>query len=101
MRPSTPWSSTLFENRWRPSRDPIGTDTGPPDPARPPDAPEPAAPDPPPELPVDFQAEVGRFERGLLERALEASRHSQIGAARALGLGYHQLRRLLKKHALV
>ena len=90
-----------FENRWRPSRDSIGTNAGPPDPARPSDAPEPAAPGPPPELPVDFQAEVGRFERDLLERALKASRHSQIGAARALGLGYHQLRRLLKKHTLV
>ena len=90
-----------FENRWRPSRDPIGTDTGPPDPARPSHAPEPAAPDPLPEIPVDFQAEVAQFERGLLERALNASRHSQAGAARALGLGYHQLRRLLKKHALV
>ena len=89
-----------FENRWRPSGDSIGTDAGPP-PARPSDAPESAAPAPPPELPVDFQAEVAQFERSLLERALNASRHSQIGAARALGLGYHQLRRLLKKHAFV
>ena len=50
--------------------------------------------------PADFMAEVARFERGLLERALGASRHNQREAARALGLGYHQLRRLLKKHAL-
>ena len=90
-----------FENRWRPSRDPIGTDTEQPVPARPCDAPDPETPGPPRELPTDFQAEVARFERGLLEHALEASRHSQTGAARALGLGYHQLRRLLKKHALV
>ena len=52
------------------------------------------------DVPADFMAEVARFERGLLERALGASRHNQREAARALGLGYHQLRRLLKKHAL-
>ena len=52
------------------------------------------------DVPVDFMAEVARFERGLLERALRASRHNQRETARALGLGYHQLRRLLKKHAL-
>ena len=50
---------------------------------------------------MDFTIEVARFERGLLERALRAARHNQRDAARALGLGYHQLRRLLKKHALV
>ena len=49
---------------------------------------------------ADFTTEVARFERGLLERALHAARHNQREAARALGLGYHQLRRLLKKHAL-
>lgn len=53
------------------------------------------------ETPVDFKTEVARFERGLLERALDAARHNQSDTARALGLGYHQLRRLLKKHALV
>ena len=90
-----------FENRWRLSSDSIGASGVPTEPARPSDAPELAAPASPPELPTDFQAEVARFERDLLEHALEASRHSQTGAARALGLGYHQLRRLLKKHALV
>ena len=49
---------------------------------------------------ADFTTEVARFERGLLERALHATRHNQRETARALGLGYHQLRRLLKKHAL-
>ena len=52
------------------------------------------------DVPVDFMAEVARFERMLLERALRASRHNRRETARALGLGYHQLRRLLKKHAL-
>ena len=55
----------------------------------------------PADVPLDFVDEVARFERGLLERALDASRHNQKDTARALGLGYHQLRRLLKKHALV
>ncbi len=90
-----------FESRWRLSRDASGARTEPAEPARSSDAPEPAAPALSPALPMDFQAEVARFERGLLEHALEASRHSRAGAARALGLGYHQLRRLLKKHALV
>ena len=49
---------------------------------------------------ADFTTEVARFERGLLERALHTTRHNQRETARALGLGYHQLRRLLKKHAL-
>ena len=53
------------------------------------------------DTPEDFLAEVAEFERGLLEHALNASRHNQSDTARALGLGYHQLRRLLKKHALV
>ena len=49
---------------------------------------------------TDFTTEVARFERGLLKRTLYAARHNQRETARALGLGYHQLRRLLKKHAL-
>ena len=53
------------------------------------------------DTPIDFPAEVAGFERGLLEHALTTSRHNQSDTARALGLGYHQLRRLLKKHALV
>ena len=51
----------------------------------------------PADVPLDFLDEVARFERGLLERALDASRHNQKETARALGLGYHQLRRLLKE----
>ena len=51
--------------------------------------------------PIDFHDEVARFERDLLARALDAFRHNQKETARALGLAYHQLRRLLKKHGLV
>ena len=90
-----------FENPWRPSHRPIGVNTDYLEPAPDSVVPEFAEPAPPSKFPVDFQAEVARFERGLLERALDASRHNQTNAAGALGLGYHQLRRLLKKHALV
>ena len=89
-----------FENPWRPSHRSLDTKADYPEPARASGALEPTEPALPPDLPVDFRAEVARFERGLLERALDASRHNRTDAAGALGLGYHQLRRLLKKHAL-
>ncbi len=53
------------------------------------------------EVPADFRAAVAAHERGLLERALDASRHNQRAAARQLGLSYHQFRHLLKKHELL
>ena len=90
-----------FENPWRPSHHSIGADTDDREPPRRAETPEPAGLAPPVELAVDFPLEVARFERRLLERALDASRHHQSNTARALGLGYHQLRRLLKKHALI
>ncbi len=49
---------------------------------------------------ADFAAAVAAYERELLERALRDARHNQTQAAQALGLGYHQLRRLMKKHTL-
>lgn len=87
-----------FDNQWRPPSEPTGdlADQQHPDSkSRAPELPTLSA------GPVDFMAEVARFERSLLERALDASRHNQSESARVLGLGYHQLRRLLKKHALV
>ena len=90
-----------FENPWRPRHHPDGADADDRTPVPPPEASEPAELARPAEFPVDFPAEVARFERDLLERALDASRHNQTSTARSLGLGYHQLRRLLKKHALV
>ena len=89
-----------FENPWRPSHDSIGAA---PDNRETPGesgAPETIEPARTSDVPVDFQAAVARFERGLLERALDAARHNQTNAARVLGLGYHQFRRLLKKHSL-
>ena len=88
-----------FENPWRPPRHPDGADDR--MPTHQSDASEPAGLVRSVEFPVDFPTEVARFERDLLERALDASQHNQTSTARSLGLGYHQLRRLLKKHALV
>jgi psp operon transcriptional activator len=50
--------------------------------------------------PTDFRAAVGTFERELLEHALERAQFKQTTAAELLGLSYHQLRGLLKKHSL-
>jgi psp operon transcriptional activator len=50
-------------------------------------------------LPKDFAAAVAGFERDLVRRAMEAARGNQSEAAQTLGLGYHQFRRLLRKHA--
>lgn len=45
--------------------------------------------------------DVRAFEFGRLRAALEANRFNQRQTAKALGLGYHQLRGLLKKHGLI
>ena len=89
-----------FESPWRPLPHSVGTGAGDLERVHQLDASEPAGPVPQSEFPIDFPVEVARFERNLLERALTESRHNQTDTARALGLGYHQLRRLLKKHAL-
>jgi psp operon transcriptional activator len=68
--------------------------------------PEPASPDirpaspagPDPEAGLPFKEAVLRFEAGLLSRALGQTRYNQKAAARLLGLSYHQLRGLLRKH---
>lgn len=52
-------------------------------------------------LPDDFRAAVAMFESELLARALKDARHNQRAAAKRLGLGYHQLRNLLRKHGLM
>ena len=53
-------------------------------------------PDPPKPLP--FKQAVTEYERGLIKQALTTSRYNQREAAQALGLTYHQLRGLLRKH---
>lgn len=49
-------------------------------------------------LPLDFADTVATLERTLLMRAMAGSDNNQRRAAELLGLGYHQLRRLLAKH---
>ena len=74
---------------------------------RPPPAAEPEAIQaaPPPEnairLPCDIKAQLARLEVDLVQRALVQARHNQVEAAPLLGLSYHQLRALLRKHGMV
>jgi psp operon transcriptional activator len=53
-----------------------------------------------PDVPADFRSAVADFERQVLRRALERAQFKQTVAAKLLGLSYHQLRSLLRKHAL-
>jgi len=58
----------------------------------------------PPKAPVmtgDFKTAVGAFERQLLVEALDAARHNQRLAAKKLGLPYHGLRNVLRRHGLL
>ena len=55
---------------------------------------------PGPTLPVDLRAFQQEQEKSLLERSLEQAKYNQKQAAELLGLTYHQLRALLKKHQL-
>lgn len=52
------------------------------------------------ELPNDFRSAVAQFETHVLRRALERAQFKQTTAARLLGLSYHQLRSLLRKHGM-
>ena len=51
-------------------------------------------------MPADFRAAVAAFERQVLSRALERAQFKQTVAAKILGLSYHQVRSLLRKHGL-
>ncbi|MDP6342716.1 MAG: phage shock protein operon transcriptional activator [Alphaproteobacteria bacterium] len=55
---------------------------------------------PVPKAETGFTAAVAAYERGLLENALNTTRHNQAEAARRLDLSYHQFRRLMKKHGV-
>ncbi|MFP1724773.1 phage shock protein operon transcriptional activator [Lonsdalea quercina] len=59
-----------------------------------------AAPDTLPALPLDMRGWLSQQEQQLLQQALAQSRFNQRKAAELLGLSYHQLRGLLKKHAI-
>ncbi|AGB78370.1 psp operon transcriptional activator PspF [Enterobacteriaceae bacterium strain FGI 57] len=53
-----------------------------------------------PELPLDLRQFQLDQERDLLQKSLQQARFNQKQAAELLGLTYHQLRALLKKHQL-
>lgn len=59
-----------------------------------------ASADPLPTLPLDMRGWLSQQEQKLLQQALAQSRFNQRKAAELLGLSYHQLRGLLKKHAI-
>jgi psp operon transcriptional activator len=61
---------------------------------------EPAPTDTAPALPYDFRAGIAAVEKSWLEAALAAQGGHQGRAATALGLGYDQLRHLLRKHGI-
>ncbi|MGH8158780.1 MAG: phage shock protein operon transcriptional activator [Rhodanobacter sp.] len=52
-------------------------------------------------LPCDIKSETARLEVDLIKRALAEARYNQAEAASLLGLSYHQLRALLRKHGMV
>ena len=53
-----------------------------------------------PELPLDLRQFQFDQEREIVEKSLQQARFNQKQAAQLLGLTYHQLRALLKKHQL-
>ncbi|WP_308512068.1 helix-turn-helix domain-containing protein, partial [Yersinia pseudotuberculosis] len=52
-------------------------------------------------LPVDLKHWLHTSEHQMLTRALKQARFNQRKAAHLLGLTYHQLRGLLKKHTIL
>lgn len=54
-----------------------------------------------PPFPLDLREEVDQLEQTLVREAMKKSQFKQAGAARMLGLSYHQLRGLMRKHDLV
>src|SRR5260370_737421 len=59
-----------------------------------------ASPAPAPREPGDFRSRADRFEAEMLRAALAEHDFNQRRTALALGLGYHQLRHYLRKHAI-
>ena len=54
-----------------------------------------------PQLPLDLKQWLHNSEQQMLKHALEQARFNQRKAASLLGLTYHQLRGMLKKHAIL
>jgi psp operon transcriptional activator len=59
-----------------------------------------ATPATPPTLPLDLRQFQHQQEQQLLEQSLKQAKYNQKRAAELLGLTYHQLRALLKKHQM-
>ena len=59
------------------------------------------APRSPVSLPTDLKEAVGQLEQRLIDQAMRSSQYRQSRAAELLGLSYHQLRGLLRKHSLI
>ncbi len=79
-----------FASPWRPRPEETAAPAAP--------APAPASPAQP-AFPASLKHEVKRLELTLLRSALAQARHNQRAAAKLLGLTYHQLRALVRKHA--
>lgn len=82
-----------FASPWRP-----GAPTGVAKPATPTKPVSDLAPPPDPVFPIDFESQIATYEMQLIDAALAAHQGHQGHTADALGLSYHQLRGLLKKH---
>jgi psp operon transcriptional activator len=52
-------------------------------------------------FPIDLKDAVADLEQRLIDQAMRSSRYQQRQAAELLGLSYHQLRGLLRKHDLI
>jgi psp operon transcriptional activator len=59
-----------------------------------------ATPGDAPALPLDLRQFQHEQEQQLLEQSLKQAKYNQKRAAELLGLTYHQLRALLKKHQM-
>ncbi|PWC35853.1 phage shock protein operon transcriptional activator [Azospirillum sp. TSO35-2] len=84
-----------FRSPWRPASPPSAT---PPSPAPDVDDTSPVAA---PIVDGGILDQVRAFEAARLREALERHRFNQRQTAQSLGLGYHQLRGMLKKHGLI
>lgn len=60
-----------------------------------------AAPAVEPVAVTDFKSAVAAYEKRLLTEALQATRHNQRIAAQRLGLPYHGLRNVMRKHNML
>ena len=87
-----------FDSPWRKTTEPKPSDDAPAQAAE--TAAQPAAAPEPPLIVDDLKSAVERYEKSILESALERCRFNQRATADVLGLSYDQLRHALKRHQL-